>query len=94
MTEVGISDLLITLICFGIFLVGFTLGCFEFSRVGATVLLTLLGGFAFGIRVLLVKDNLLLSNRNLFAVNWVIATLFAISFGAVMIWSQRIAIVR
>lgn len=91
--SVGIADILLTAIVLGFFFLGFILGVFEFARLGGVVLLAITGGLAFGIRIILVRDGLVLHGDSLFAVNWaIIAVLGAIS-GLVLIWLQRVAIV-
>ena len=70
---------------------GFALGLFPFMRVGGIVLLSLLGGIAFGLRVVLLKKNFLIP---LFAINWVLVAVMAVPSLALVIWRPRIGTVR
>lgn len=88
----GLSDILITLISIGFFGLGFALGVFEFARLGAIVLLSLSGGVAFGTRIVLIKQGLLVSNDNLYAANLAIIAVFGGAAGLSLIWAQRASI--
>lgn len=78
----GISDLLLTAIVMAFFFLGFILGLFEFARSAGLTTLGISGGLAFGIRMILLKEGLLLSGTSLFAVNWVLISLFGV-FGGI-----------
>lgn len=90
----GIPDFLLTLVVLGFFFLGFVIGVFNFARLGGIVLLSICGGLAFGIRIILVKDGLLLSDGSLFAVNWAIIAVCGAAGGLVLVWAQRAGIVR
>jgi hypothetical protein len=60
------------------FFFGFILGLFEFARLAGLVTLGISGGLAFGIRMILLKEGLLLSGTSLFAINWVLIALFGV----------------
>lgn len=83
----GISDTLLTIIVCGLMGGGFVLGLFSFMRIGGIVSLSLLGGIAFGLRVVLLKENLLIP---LFALNWVLVAVMAVPSLALVIWRPRI----
>ncbi|KAA1476483.1 hypothetical protein DENSPDRAFT_514351 [Dentipellis sp. KUC8613] len=88
----GIPDLPLTLIVLAFMLVGLVLGFLPIMRLGAITILGIIGGLAIGIRIVIVKDNLLLSQPSLFAVNWVIVAVCAALGGAVIPFKQRIGI--
>lgn len=60
---------------------GFVLGLFEFARLAGLTLLGITGGLAFGVRMILLKEDLLLSGPSLFAINWVLIALFGVLGG-------------
>lgn len=53
--------------------------------------LCILGGLAFGLRVILIKKDLLTSSL---AVNWVIVAVFGAAGGLLLIWKNRAAMAR
>ena len=63
------------------FFLGFILGLFESARLAGLAMLGISGGFAFGIRMILLKEGLLLSGTSLFAVNWILIALFGVLGG-------------
>jgi hypothetical protein len=87
--EIGVSDILLTLIVIAFSFLGFILGVFEFARVGAIGVFGIVGGLAFGIRVILLKEGLLLSAQNLYFLNWIIIAVFGAGGGLTVIWWQR-----
>lgn len=62
-------------------------------RVGGVALLGVIGGLAFGLRIVIVKDGLLVSSREFYFVNWIIILVFAAVGGAGVMIRQRIGIV-
>ena len=60
--EVGISDLLLTLIVVGFSFLGFVFGVFKFARIGGMTGIAVAGGVAFGVRIELLKEGLLISS--------------------------------
>lgn len=62
-------------------------------RVGGVALLGVIGGLAFGLRIVIVKDGLLVSSREFYFVNWIIVLVFAAVGGAGVMIRQRIGIV-
>jgi len=84
----GISDTLITLIVLAFGFLGLIIGVFEFARLASMSVLCILGGLAFGLRVILIKKDLLTSSL---AVNWVIVAVFGAAGGLLLIWKNRAA---
>ncbi|THU89777.1 hypothetical protein K435DRAFT_802493 [Dendrothele bispora CBS 962.96] len=87
--ETGVSDILLTIIVLAFSFLGFIMGFFEFARVGATGILGILGGLAFGIRIILLKEGLLLSSSGMFFLNWIIIAVFGVGGGSLVVWRQR-----
>ncbi|KAF8900094.1 hypothetical protein CPB85DRAFT_1439694 [Mucidula mucida] len=85
--EVGVSDIILTAIVLALMFLGFCLGVFEFARIGATMLLVLNGGLAFGVRVVLIKEGLLVADS--FGANWAIIAVSGVLPGFIMIWLRR-----
>lgn len=93
---VGASDIVISAIVLGFFACGFLFGIFELGRITGTILLGITGGLAFGIRIMILKSNLLLSGSSLFPVNWGLVAICGAAGGVSIIWknAQRNALVR
>ncbi|KAF8161410.1 hypothetical protein B0H34DRAFT_653299 [Crassisporium funariophilum] len=91
----GVSDLVITIIVLAFFALGFVFGVLEFGRISGMTMLGATGGLAFGIRIIILKPNLLFSGSILYATNWVIIALLGLGGGMSMIWkkSQRAGLV-
>lgn len=53
--------------------------------------LCIMGGLAFGLRIVLIKKDLLTSSL---ALNWVIAAIFGLAGGLLIIWKHQVAMVR
>ncbi|KAL0577681.1 hypothetical protein V5O48_004285 [Marasmius crinis-equi] len=90
--ENGISDILLTISVLAFSFLGFILGVFHFAYLGGVVGMTLAGGVAFGVRIVIIQPNLLVSADNLFAVNWVIPTVCAVVAGLVLVRWQRVGL--
>jgi hypothetical protein len=89
-------DLIITIAVLVLFACGFLFGVWKRGRTAGTFLLGITGGLAFGIRVMILKSNLLISKSSLFPLNWFLIFIFAIA-GGVGVWCkkvQRITLVR
>jgi Domain of unknown function (DUF4203) len=82
----GVPDLLLTAIVMAFFFLGSALGLFEFARKAGLVVLGISGGMAFGIRVMLLKEGLLISKTSLFAFNWVLIAVFGVLGAISMVW--------
>lgn len=92
--EEGLPDLILTVVVMAFSFMGFVLGVFEFARIGAMVLLCINGGLAFGLRVALVKEGLLIDDSGLFFLNWLVVGAFGGIMALTMIWHQRAMLVR
>ena len=90
-TEVGVSDILLTLIVFAFGFLGLVLGIFEFARIASMVVMSIMGGLAFGLRITLVKKDLLISSS--FVLNWIVIVVFGVGMGLLLIWRPRAAMV-
>ncbi|THH18687.1 hypothetical protein EW146_g2350 [Bondarzewia mesenterica] len=86
----GISDFLLTLIIFAFTFLGLILGVLPFMRVCGIAVLGLVGGIAFGVRILILKAGLLVAS--VFFVNWLLASLFGILGGVLVLVRQRAGI--
>jgi hypothetical protein len=89
--EHDLPDLVIVAIVFGFFFLGFILGLFEFARQGGLLVLAIIGGLAFGIRIVLFRDNLLVP---IYWVNWLIVGVFGLLLPLGFIKFNRLIIVR
>ncbi|KAF8806649.1 hypothetical protein BYT27DRAFT_7101835 [Phlegmacium glaucopus] len=85
---VGASDIIISAIVLGFFACGFLFGVLEFGRITGTTLLGITGGLAFGIRVMILKSNLLLSGSSLFSINWVLIAICGAAGGVSIMWKN------
>jgi hypothetical protein len=88
--NVGIQDMLLSLIVVAFFALGFILGLFEIGRLAGLALLGVTGGLAFGIRIMLLKSDLLIP---VYFVNWLLIALFGAVGGLLIVYRQRVAIV-
>lgn len=88
--EVGIHDMILSLIVIAFFALGFILGLFEIGRLAGLALLCITGGLAFGIRIMLLKSDLLIP---VYFVNWLLVAVFGAAGGLLMVYRQRVAIV-
>ncbi|KAF5383418.1 hypothetical protein D9757_006165 [Collybiopsis confluens] len=89
--EVGISDILLTFIVLVFGLLGLVIGLFEFSRVASMAVISIMGGLALGMKVVLVKKDLLITSS--FILNWIIVVVFGVGMGLMLIWRPRAAMV-
>jgi hypothetical protein len=90
MDGVGISDIILTAIILANFAFGFIFGVFEIGRLAGITLLGIIGGLAFGVRIILLKDNLLIP---LFLANWLTIGAFGAFGGMLILFKQRAGIV-
>jgi len=94
----GIPDIVLALIIIAFFFFGFVIGLFEFARVAGITFLGITGGLAVGIRIMIIKENLLFSSKvlsrtdDLFGVTWAIIAVFGLAGGLVMLRWQRAGI--
>lgn len=87
----GIPDIALTVIPLGGFAIGTALGALNFARWAGILLIGILGGFSVGVRVVLLKPGLLVSN---YVVNWLVMVPFAILGLAAVLVKQRFGLVR
>ena len=91
--DVGVSDIALTTVVLVLSGLGFLLGVLELSRVVGILILSTMGGFALGIRIILLRSGLLISNPSIFFVNWLIVALCGFACSILVIWKQRAGIV-
>jgi len=92
--NVGVSDLALTVCILVLFIMGFALGFLEMSRVVAMLVLGVLGGLAIGVRIVLLRSGLLISDPDAFFVNWLIIGVCGIAGGILVVWKQRCGILN
>ncbi|KAL6305153.1 hypothetical protein BKA93DRAFT_817104 [Sparassis latifolia] len=88
-TASALPDLVITLPPVGGFLVAFSFGMHEFGRVAGIGFLSILGGFAFGVRICLFRDGLLAPEHY---ADWLIITGFGIIGLLIFVWKRRASV--
>jgi len=86
--QTGISDLLLTIIVLAFGFLGVVIGVFEFARISSMAALCISGGLAFGMRIALIKKNLLITPL---ALNWAVIVVFGVANGLFLIWHRRAA---
>ena len=86
----GLSDIVLTIVALGGFLIGFVFGVLNFGRMTGILLIGVLGGFSVGVRVVLLRPGLLLSP---YVVNWAILALFMVFGLAAVLVKQRFGLV-
>ncbi|KAI0767129.1 hypothetical protein C8Q74DRAFT_1317942 [Fomes fomentarius] len=86
----GIPDIALTVIPLGGFAIGAALGALNFGRWAGILLIGILGGFSVGVRVVLLRPGLLVSN---YVVNWLVMVPFAILGLAAVLVKQRFGLV-
>jgi hypothetical protein len=91
-----LSDLILTFIVLGFFSLLFAFGVLPYGRVAGIACIGLVGGTAFGVRVVILKSGLLISGSTGYIVNWVLVGFFGLAGGMSIIWeqSQRGGLVR
>jgi hypothetical protein len=90
MNSNGLSDIILTASVMAVFTFGFIFGVFEIGRVSGITLLGMLGGTAIGIRVILMKEELLIP---IFFLNWLVIGVFGVIGGLLIVFKQRVGIV-
>lgn len=91
--DIGTSDTVLTSVVLVLFVLGFFLGILELSQTVGILILSVLGGLALGIRIILLRDGLLLPDPSLFFVNWLLIALCGLSCGILVVWKRRIGVV-
>ena len=87
----GVSDLIITLISLGSFVLGFGLGVFEVGYYAGMTLIALLGGFSVGVRIVLFRADLLIHK---FFANWLVIVGLGLLMFLLMLVQQRATMAR
>ena len=87
----GLSDLVLTLITLSFFALGSLGGLFKFCRLAGLTALSIIGGMSVGMRLVLMREGLLLHS---IALNWVVIAAFAVAGFALTLLRQGIGIVR
>ena len=91
MNAAGLSDLILTLITLSFFVLGSLGGLFKIFRLAGLTALSIIGGMSVGMRIVLMREGLLLHST---ALNWVIIVVCAVAGFAVTLLRQKIGIVR
>ncbi|KAF6761112.1 hypothetical protein DFP72DRAFT_880112 [Ephemerocybe angulata] len=94
MSTDGLSDLAITLVVIAFFIAGLVVGLFRVGQLAGMCLLPLLAGFSIGIRIVLLKPQLLVAGETRYAGNWAIIGMFGLVLGGWVLWgrTQRLAV--
>lgn len=90
MNAEGLSDLVLTIIVLAAFGVGFFIGLLNLGRVAGIWMLGILGGMSIGIRIVLLRDGLLIPK---YAANWFIVGILMIVGLGVTVFRQRFGLV-
>ncbi|RDB24701.1 hypothetical protein Hypma_007448 [Hypsizygus marmoreus] len=94
-SDTGVPDALLSAIVLGFFFLGFILGLFEIGRIAGMAGLGVTGGLAFGIRIIILREGLLIPWESGFAADWVLIAFFGLVGAVAMVWqrAQRAGIV-
>ncbi|KAH0829131.1 hypothetical protein J3R83DRAFT_2607 [Lanmaoa asiatica] len=92
--SVGVSDVILTACILVLFMMGFGLGLLEMTRVVAILVLGILGGLAIGVRIILLRSGLLISDPDAFFINWLIIGVCGIAGSILVVWKQRYGILN
>lgn len=88
MGPTGISDFLLLITVLAFFVVGFILGLLEIGRRSGFVMVGITGGFAFGIRIFILKAGLLLSVSSACGAIWVIIAFMGLINGVLLVFKK------
>ena len=91
--DVGVSDVTLTGCILVLFALGFGFGLLEMTRVIAILVLGILGGLAIGVRIILLRSGLLVSDPDAFFANWLIIGVCGIAGSILVVRNQRYGIV-
>lgn len=92
--NVGISDIILTVLVLVLFALGFLFGLLEMSRMAGILQLGIQGGLTIGIRIVLLRNLLLVPNATAFFVNWLLIAFCGLVCAILVIWKQRVGLVR
>ena len=91
MNAQGLSDLVLALVTLGFFAIGSLGGLFRICRLAGLTALSILSGMSLGMRLVLMREGLLLRPISL---NWIIIVVCAVGGCVITLLRQRIGIVR
>ena len=91
MSARSVTGIILTLITMTFFALGSLGGLFKFCRLAGLTALSILGGMSVGMRVVLLREGLLLRPT---ALNWIIIAVFAVAGFAVTLFRLKIGVVR
>ncbi|KAF8055787.1 hypothetical protein FPV67DRAFT_1538916 [Lyophyllum atratum] len=86
--DVGVPDAILAAIVLAFFFLGFVLGLFEIGRVGGIATLGISAGIAFGTRIMIVREGLLIPGLAAHPANWVLVALLGAVGGIAMVWQR------
>ncbi|KAG8221257.1 hypothetical protein J3R82DRAFT_1421 [Butyriboletus roseoflavus] len=92
--NVGVSDVVLTLCILVLFAMGFSLGLLEMTRVLGILVLGALGGLAIGVRIVLLRSGLIVSDSDAFFLNWLIIGVCGIAGSILVVWKQKYGILN
>jgi hypothetical protein len=92
--NVGISDITLTALVLSLFFLGFLFGLLEVGRMAGLLQLGIQGGLAIGIRIVLLRSRLLISDPTVFFVNWLLIAFCGLACAILVVWKQRVGLVR
>lgn len=92
--NLGVSDVALTIFVLSLFGLGFFLGALELSRVIGILILGTLGGLALGIRIVILRSGLLISDPSIFFVNWLIIGFCGFMCSVLVLWKQRVGVLN
>ncbi|KAG0708692.1 hypothetical protein DFH29DRAFT_891610 [Suillus ampliporus] len=87
--NVGVSDITLTVLVLALFCLAFLFGLLEVGRMAGVLQLGMQGGFAIGIRIVLLRSLLLVPDPTAFFVNWLLIGFCGLTSAVLVIWKQR-----
>lgn len=84
----SLNDLVIVLVVLGFFLFGALVGFLRFGMHIGMVIIGILGGLAVGVRLVIIKSELLVSGLDQYAANWGLIAAFGMVTGAMVVWKR------
>ncbi|KAG5638432.1 hypothetical protein H0H81_012649 [Sphagnurus paluster] len=86
--NIGVPDGVITSLVLAFFVIGCIFGLLEFGRAAGTAALGVTGGLAFGIRICILREGLLIPGLDAYPLNWLLIASFGTLGGAAIIWQK------
>ncbi|OAX42816.1 hypothetical protein K503DRAFT_796862 [Rhizopogon vinicolor AM-OR11-026] len=90
--NVGISDIILTVLVLALFALGFLFGLLEVGRMAGVLHLGIQGGLAVGIRIVLLRSRLLVPDATAFFVNWLLIGFCGLTCAILVVWKQRVGL--